>query len=165
MRVTCLIIAVLAGNCAWFARRVGPYCLGMTSALLLAAGTIVVFAPSAAATESTNTIGKDDLLASPIHYLLSQVRDLPGDGTSQSSDSGIPLGLPTHKSVARAGKSVSSRTPGQTYCFYQITPSLVALPSSLLSAIGWQPHTGVQVSWPMGRSAAESVVLLRRLLI
>jgi len=95
----------------------------------------------------------------------SQESELPATELSRRDDSALRRNPSSGSVVARLGKGAGSWCLGKSCSSRRITELHGALPGADLSTGFRQPHAEVKVSWPIGQSAAESVVLLRRLLI
>ena len=81
----------------------------------------------------------------------------------QPDDSGLPRDFSSGASVSALRNWAGIRAPGQWYPWRRVAEPSVALPNAPLSAPYGETHNVALVSWPMGQSAAESVVLLQRL--
>ena len=160
---TAVFVCVSGG---WFMPRVRWFGFGAL-VLLLATGAFLALVASTPASRWARAVDDDGSCIARYSALtcgmLPQIQDPPADRSSQTSGS-ESSGAPAQKSVV-LGKSVGARASGPTAILYRIAVSSVALPSALWSTLDWQSHAGVRAYWPMGRSASESVVLLRRLLI
>lgn len=95
----------------------------------------------------------------------TQEPESPTAALSKQDDAALRRGLPSGNSVARLRKGAGSWYVGKLFSSRRPPDFHLTLSGADVATRSWQLHAIVQVSWPMGRSAAESVVLLRRLLI
>ena len=166
-----------------FVRQAISYRPWRASVLLTAAATFFVVAGYVAVGQSNGVASRDGLSAlldrgflpreaNPrisLHELdessSSQSPESPTAGLSKHDDSALRRSFASGGSVARGRNGAGSWYLVKLCSSRRIADSSLGLPGAGLSTCPRQLHAVVQVSWPIGQTAAESVVLLRRLLI
>ena len=151
--------------------------------LLTAVATFFVVAGCVAVGQSSGVVSRDGVSAlldrgflpreanqrTSLHELdqssSSQAPESPTAGFSKHDDSALRRSFASGGSVARGRNGAGSWYLVKSCSSRRIADSSLALPGAGLSTCPRQLHAVVQVSWPIGQTAAESVVLLRRLLI
>jgi hypothetical protein len=166
-----------------FVRQVISYRPRRRLVLLTAVATFFIAAGYIAVGQSSGLVSRDGLSAlldcgflpreahqrTSLHELdqssSSQEPESPTAGLSKHIDSALRRSLAAGSSFARERNGTGSWYLVKSCSSRRIADSSLGLPGARLSTCPRRLHAVVQVSWPMGQSAAESVVLLRRLLI
>jgi len=84
-------------------------------------------------------------------------------GLSKRDDVAQPRGLATGSSIARGRKGGGSWLSVKSLLSRRVAEPYLALPGVALRTFSGQIQAVSPITWPLGRSTAESVVLLRRL--
>ena len=166
-----------------FVRQVISYRPRRPLVLLTVVATVCIVASCAAVGQSSGLVSGDGLSSLLDRGLVtreanqrtwlqeldksssSQEPKLPTAGLSKPDDSALRQSCRADGSVAHGTNGAGSSYLVTSCSSRRSANSSLALPGTGLSTRPRQLHSVVQVSWPIGQTAAESVVVLRRLLI
>lgn len=95
----------------------------------------------------------------------AQESDPPATAATRCNDSAMRRSFPSGSSITRGRSGTGYRQLVKSCSARRIADSSLILPAAGLPMCRMQLHAVGQIAWPIGQSAAESVVLLRRLLI